>query len=182
MKYDGTMKIGLISFFAFFCLLSAEAQERIGNYTARLRTPDVATGAQAVVSNDGSVSAALRSVRRKDRVTGYRICIFFDNTQEARSRAYGALATFKSRFPGIPGEVIYDNPTFRTMVGYCMDMTEVSMLLGRVREFFPKAVVRGETMAVSQLRHSPIIGGGADDEALTTEEGDSGEEFNDSKN
>lgn len=164
----------LILFFACCAALSAGAQERIGNYTARLRTPDVSTGAQAVVSNDASVSAALRSVRRKDQVTGYRICIFFDNTQEARSRAYGALATFKSHFPGIPGEVIYDNPTFRTMVGYCMDMTEMSMLLGRVRELFPKAVVRGETMAVTQLRHSPVAGGTDEEEGAT----ETGEEHN----
>ncbi len=78
----------LILCFACCAALSAGAQERIGNYTARLRTPDAATGAQAVVSNDASVSAALRSVRRKDQVTGYRICIFFDNTQGLRGAGY----------------------------------------------------------------------------------------------
>lgn len=167
------MKIVLISLLSVFAVLRSGAQERVNAYLSGLRTPDPTTGAQATVVNDGSVGAALRSVRRNDRVTGYRICIFFDNTQQARSLANGALATFRSRFPGIPGEVIYDNPTFRTMVGYCMDMTEVSMLLGRVREIFPKAVVRGETMSVSQLRRSPISRDLAADE--TEEGGDGGE-------
>ncbi|WP_298061827.1 hypothetical protein [uncultured Rikenella sp.] len=143
--------------------LSAGAQDRVSTYTARLRVPDASTGARVSVSNDSDVAAGLRTSPKNDIGVGYRICIFFDNTQNGRSLANGALSTFRSRFPGIPGEVVYANPTFKTMVGYCLDMTEASMLLGRVREVFPKAVVvREEHMPISNLIRSPIADSPAD--------------------
>lgn len=148
----------------FFLLLllvvsaaAASAQSRVNTYIARMRVPDASTGAKAVVMNDHDVAAGLYTAPDGGRTVGYRICIFFDNTQNGRSLANGALATFKNEFPGIPGEVIYANPTFKTMVGYCLDMNEASMLLGRVREIFPSAVlVREESMPLTNLLHSPV--------------------------
>lgn len=148
--------------------LCAGAQDRISTYTARLRMPDVSTGAQATVSNDTDVSGGLRTAPKNDKTTGYRICIFFDNTQNGRNLANGALETFRNRFPGIPGEVVYANPTFKTMAGYCLDMTEASMLLGRVREVFPTSViVREENMPVANLIRSSVTPVPADSISLT---------------
>lgn len=157
------MKKILFLFLLTLIAFCAGAQDRVSTYTARLRVPDVSTGAQATVSNDSDVAAGLRVSPKSDKGVGYRICIFFDNTQNGRSLANGALGTFRNRFPGIPGEVVYANPTFKTMVGYCIDMTEASMLLGRVREVFPTAVVvREEHMPLSNLIHSPITDSPAD--------------------
>lgn len=148
-------------FFFLFVLAAtvawAGAQDRVSTYTARLRMPDASTGAQATVSNDPDVMGGLRTAPKSDKTTGYRICIFFDNTQNGRSLANGALGTFRNRFPGIPGEVVYANPTFKTMVGYCLDMTEASMLLGRVRETFPTSViVREEHIPIVNLIRSSV--------------------------
>lgn len=155
-------------------VLCAGAQDRVSTYTARLRMPDASTGAQAAVSNDADVTGGLRTAPKNDKTTGYRICIFFDNTQNGRSLANGALGTFRNRFPGIPGEVVYANPTFKTMVGYCMDMTEASMLLGRVRETFPTSViVREEHMPIANLIRSSVAEMPADSlPAAGTSEGD----------
>lgn len=149
--------------FLFLILLIATAlctgaQNRVSTYTARLRMPDASTGAQVTVSNDADVMGGLRTAPKNDKTTGYRICIFFDNTQNGRSLANEALGTFRNRFPGIPGEVIYDSPTFKTMVGYCLDMTEASMLLGRVREIFPTAIIREENLPIANLIRSSIAG------------------------
>lgn len=160
------------SLFAFllltFATLCAGAQDRVSTYTARLRMPDASTGAQAAVSNDADVTGGLRTAPKSDKTTGYRICIFFDNTQNGRSMANGALGTFRNRFPGIPGEVVYANPTFKTMVGYCLDMTEASMLLGRVRETFPTSViVREENMPITNLIRSSVAEIPADSLSVT---------------
>lgn len=155
-------------------VICAGAQDRVSTYTARLRMPDASTGAQATVSNDPDITGGLRTAPKNDKTTGYRICIFFDNTQNGRSMANGALGTFRNRFPGIPGEVVYANPTFKTMVGYCLDMTEASMLLGRVRETFPTSViVREESMPITNLIRSSVAEMPADSlPAAGTPEGD----------
>lgn len=157
------MKRLLFFFVLTAAVLFAGAQDRVSTYTARLRVPDASTGAQATVSNDSDVAAGLRTSPKSDKGVGYRICIFFDNTQNGRNLANGALGTFRNRFPGIPGEVVYANPTFKTMVGYCLDMTEASMLLGRVREVFPTAVVvREEHMPIENLLRSHVTASPAD--------------------
>lgn len=135
---------------------TVRAQERTALYTAHLQMPDPATGAKITVNNDSEVLDGLRNAERKSTINGYRICIFFDNTQNGRSLAAGALGTFRTRFPGIPGEVTYSSPTFKTNVAYCMDMTEASILLGRIRDVFPKAVIVRTTIPVSALRNSSI--------------------------
>lgn len=124
---------------------------------ARLGMSDPRTGARIEVSNDTEVAAGLQVSPRSGQTVGYRICIFFDNTQNGRSLANGALGTFRNHFPGIPGEVVYDSPTFKTLVGYCVDVNEASMLLGRVREYFPNAVMREENMSIAALRQSPVL-------------------------
>lgn len=149
------MKRILSLFLLTAAVLSTAAQDRVNTYTARLRVPDLGTGASITVGNDSDVASGLRVAPKKDKTVGYRICIFFDNNQNGRSLANDALATFKSRFPGIPGEVIYANPTFKTMVGYCLDMNEASMLLGRTRDVFPSAViVREENMPLAEFIRS----------------------------
>lgn len=149
-------------FLFFFAMLAATAvvagaQDRVSTYVARLGMSDPRTGARIEVSNDAEVAAGLQVAPRSSQTVGYRICIFFDNTQNGRSLANGALGTFRSHFPGIPGEVIYDSPTFRTMVGYCADVNEASMLLGRVREYFSNAVMREENMSIAALKQSPVL-------------------------
>lgn len=157
------MKRLLFLFVLTAAAVCAAAQNRVSTYTAQLRVPDVSTGAKVTVSNDNDVSAGLRLAPKSDKTVGYRICIFFDNTQHGRSLAAGALGTFRNRFPGIPGEVVYANPTFKTMVGYCLDMNEASMLLGRVREVFPTSViVREERMPLTNLIHSSVADSPAD--------------------
>lgn len=148
--------------FVFFWMLAAVsvcagAQDRVSTYVARLGMAESRTGARIEVSNDAEVAAGLQVTPKGGQRVGYRICIFFDNKQNGRSLANGALGAFRSRFPGIPGEVVYDSPTFRTMVGYCIDVDEAAMLLGRVREFFPKAVIREENMSIAALKQSPVV-------------------------
>ena len=153
------MKRQIFSFFLILtavCGVRAGAQDRVNSYMQRLRTAD-ARGARIEVRNDSDVSSGLRVTPRSSHTVGYRICIFFDNTQNGRSLAYGALSAFRSHFPGSPGEVVYDSPTFKTLVGYCIDVDEASMLLGRVREYFPKAVMREESMSLAALKHSPVV-------------------------
>lgn len=151
------MKRLLLSLLFISAVFYAGAQDRVSTYTARLRTPDPMTSAQVSVSNDPDVASGLRTASKGDRIDGYRVCIFFENSQNGRNMANGALGTFRSKFPGIPGEVIYANPTFKAVVGYCLTLTEATILQGRVREIFPKAFLFHEQIPIQSLVRSSVV-------------------------
>lgn len=149
----------------------AQAQNNASTYAARLRMPDAVNGAQVTVSNDADVAAGLTTSATRS-VAGYRICIFFDNTQNGRNLANGALGRFRGQFSDIPSGVIYVSPTFKTMVGYCIDKTEAAMMLGRVVDIFPDAfMVREENMPISKLTHYSSLTATPSDSLSVTDTG-----------
>ena len=142
--------------------LRAQSLEAFKQQLARPVVSEAAFGtARVSVREADDAARAVRELSRNEtqlRFRGYRVCIFFDNTQNGRQLANEALNTFKEQFPGIPGEVVYTSPTFKTMVGYLLAMNEASMLLGRVREFFPGAVIEhGSEIKIEDLINSSVI-------------------------
>lgn len=130
-------------------------QNTLASYAAQLRTPDTATGAQTIVSNDASISPGLKDAAPIEKVSGYRVCIFFDNTQGARTAAAEAEAKFKAKFPGIPSAVIYPNPTFKVMVGNCLTKAEATILRGRVKDQFPQSTIVNENIPLTTFILDP---------------------------
>lgn len=134
--------------------LTSNGQSRTDDYIRRLSTSGGMTGtARATVTNEPDVVQWVSGSPATDKVKGYRVRIFFDNSQNARSMADGALSRFRALFPGIPGEVIYRSPNFMVNVGYCMNQIEATILQGKVRGAFPKAfwVPQGEVFPIANL-------------------------------
>ena len=99
-------------------------------------------------------AAAVRSVLAKParlRFTGWRVCIYSDNTAHAREGAREAIATFEEAYPDIPLYDSYTSPYFRVSVGNGTTSEEAIMLLERVRSRFPKAFVKQEQLTLSEL-------------------------------
>jgi hypothetical protein len=110
---------------------------------AHITIQEQGTAANAVASADAAQTAP--------RLLGYRVCIFFDNGQDARSGAMEARKIFTENFPNIPLYMVYENPYFRVTVGNCLTIEEAIILKGRLASLFPKAFPKSEELTLSDL-------------------------------
>ncbi len=78
--------------------------------------------------------------------SGYRVRIFFDNKQTARTESEKTLKTFKELFPGVAAYRIYANPYFKVTVGDFRTKSEAMALLTRIKGAFPSAFVVKESI------------------------------------
>ena len=76
-------------------------------------------------------------------LNGYRIRIFFDNSQNARQNSGGAYGTFLKIFKGIPAYRSYVNPYFKVSVGDFRTKAEAMEKLIHIKKVFPAAFLSG---------------------------------------
>ncbi len=113
-------------------------------------------GATIVVQEQGDASAAVASATiqtQRSNVRGYRIGIFYDNSQDARERAAEAEQMFRTSFPSIPVYKDYRNPYFIVTVGNCLTQEEATILWGRVKTIFPKAHISRTEFSIAELAY-----------------------------
>ena len=113
-------------------------------------------GATIVVQEQGDASAAVASATiqtQRSNVRGYRIGIFYDNSQDARERAAEAEQMFRASFPSIPIYKDYRNPYFIVTVGNCLTQEEATILWGRVKTIFPKAHISRTEFSIAELAY-----------------------------
>ena len=111
-------------------------------------------GATVVVREHGDASSAVASATtqtQRSNVRGYRIGIFYDNSQDARVRAAEAEQMFRASFPSIPVYKDYRNPYFIVTVGNCLTQEEATILWGRVKGLFPKAHITRTEIPIGDL-------------------------------
>lgn len=139
--------------FLFFGAVSVWGQNgAISDYVAGLSSLSGSSSAVVTVTEDPVVQRALAGLKpATGRTSGMNICIFFDNGQNARSGAYGAAGRMSGTFGGVPTWVVYQNPFFKAMAGYCMDKLEAAQLLGMVKPMFPSAVIVKSSIPLRSL-------------------------------
>ena len=111
-------------------------------------------GATVVVREHGDASSAVASATvqsQRSNVRGYRIGLFYDNSQDARVRAAEAEQMFRASFPSIPVYKDYRNPYFIVTVGNCLTQEEATILWGRVKSLFPKAHITRTDIPIDAL-------------------------------
>lgn len=74
-------------------------------------------------------------------VSGYRIRIFFDNKQDARTASEEAERLFLDKYHGMRTYRSYDNPYFKVTVGDFRTKGEAQSHLQRIKRDFPTAFV-----------------------------------------
>ena len=79
-------------------------------------------------------------------ISGYRVRIFFDNKQNARTESENVLKKFKGLFPDVMAYRIYANPYFKVTVGDFRTKSEAMALLTRIKGAFPSAFVVKENI------------------------------------
>ena len=84
-------------------------------------------GAKVEVREHGDAASAVASATvqtQRSHVRGFRVGIFYDNSQDARERAAQAEQLFRASFPSIPVYKDYRNPYFIVAVGNCLTQEE----------------------------------------------------------
>lgn len=80
-------------------------------------------------------------------ISGYRVRIFFDNKQTARTESEEALKKFESLYHDVSAYRSYANPYFKVTVGDFRTKSEAMELLERIKYEFPSSFVVKETIA-----------------------------------
>lgn len=84
---------------------------------------------------------------RGRRTQGYRLRIYFDNSQNARAVSEDIVETFKTRHPGIPVFRIYDNPYFKVTVGEFRSKSDAMRFLEYIRPEYPAVFLVKESFS-----------------------------------
>ena len=80
-------------------------------------------------------------------MNGYRVRIFFDNKQSARTASEETLKRFESMYHDVVAYRTYANPYFKVTIGDFRTKSEAMALLERIRYEFPSAFVVKENIA-----------------------------------
>lgn len=110
--------------------------------------------ADVVIHQNQLVEESMRAhviSNRKRPMTGYRIRIFFDNSQNARRNSAGTLGAFVSTFQGIPAYRSYVNPYFKVTVGDYRTKAEAMSNLVKIKKSFPSAFIVKEKINYPQI-------------------------------
>ena len=102
-----------------------------------------------VVRQSESVKNALnaRIAANSERsISGYRIRIFSDNKQNARSASESTMNSFKTMYPGLSAYRTYTNPFFKVTVGDFRTKSEALRLLSKIKMSFPTAFIVEENI------------------------------------
>ena len=123
---------------------------------------DTLLGSRAyVVEHDDleSLLATLSNRIQVDKVNGFRVSIFVDNSQTARSSAEKIKLSFEEAFPDVCTYLNYKSPDFTVTVGNCSTMDEATVLWGRVKGSFSRAFIVRESIEIDSLYKEPYVEG-----------------------
>lgn len=137
----GVMKKTMIV--AGLCLaVCAGRAQSLEAFRNKLRSPDARYGSRVEVVEHGAAASAVRAMQAAStggKIRGYRVRIFFDNSQSARAQAQQTTARFKENYPSIPVYMDYDDPYFKVTVGNCATYEEAVILCGKIKDSFELA-------------------------------------------
>lgn len=154
MKITRSNILKLMFTVALALVATAAGAQTTRSVAERLARADGAGGARVQVTEYGDAAGlikGLESTRSLTRLSGYRVRIFFDNSQNARAMASHTMSKFKEMYPDIPIYETYQTPYFKVTVGNCLTNEEAVILWGQIKETFDKAFVIVEDIPVSAL-------------------------------
>lgn len=96
------------------------------------------------ISQSTAVQSAFHSTMRANpnrKISGYRIRIFFDNSQSARGASEAVAARFRAAYPGIGVYRTYESPFFKVTVGNFRNRSDAFAFLQRIKGSYPGAFV-----------------------------------------
>ena len=128
--------------------------QRTEEFVRKLALPDSTYRSQIIVTEKGEAAAIVRMLqasRVEEKLNGFRVRIFFDNSQSAKSNAMATMERFQEEFPDTPVYIDYKNPDWKVTVGNCLSVEEAIILWGRVKGSFDLAFITREEISMEAL-------------------------------
>ena len=106
-----------------------------------LAKSSLTSGTVTIEQSAALKSAVARHISRNSsrRITGYRVRIFFDNSQNARQKSESVAGAFAAAYPGISIYRVYASPYFKVTVGDFRSRDEAQLFAQRLKGWFPSA-------------------------------------------
>ena len=140
MNIRKSIFVALVALFASFGVYAQDEADTAAVVSAEKNFEQLMTSVGGSVSMTDSLRAALmmqveKNKGRKSSV--YRIRIYFDNSQNARTVSTQVADTFKVYYPNIPVYRSYSNPYFKVTVGDFRTKSDAMRFLEAIRPKYP---------------------------------------------
>ena len=142
------MKRILVIFTALALCIAAHAQQDQPEQQVRYNALDQLSEYVTVNQSEEMAAALSSHVERNERRTAagvsdqtFRIRIYFDSGQNARSESEAAAARFRNLHPGVPVSRSYTNPFFKVTVGNYATKADAANALKTIVQEFPTAFI-----------------------------------------
>jgi len=143
-----------------FCLQAQELP--VADSIAQISHVDIFTSLNTPNSNGHTVKLHQSDLIKRlvDRYTvrnttkkmmGFRVRIFFDNSQHARYRAFETEASFKELYPDVSTYLSYQDLYFKVTVGNFRTRTDAMRFLNNVQKNYPGAYIVKENINLPSL-------------------------------
>ena len=101
-----------------------------------------------IVASDSLVKAMNHYIKKNQtrNVSVYRLRIFFDNKQNARSVSEQVLTEFAEVYPDVPAFRGYVNPYFKVTVGNFRTKSEAMKFLNQIKGQYPSVFLVRESL------------------------------------
>ena len=86
------------------------------------------------------------SANASKKVTGYRIRVYYENSQNARNRSEAIARTISGTYPGIGVYRTFESPNFKVCVGDFRTKDEALKLYHALKSSYPTAIILKETI------------------------------------
>jgi len=113
------------------------------NILEELSSLSVKSGKVTVTQSPEMKAALSRHISNNEsrKIVGYRVRIFFDNSQNARAKSESVAGMFSSAYPGIAVYRSYASPFFKVTVGNFRTRNEAQLFANQLNGIFPSAFI-----------------------------------------
>ena len=118
-----------------------------------LSKPSLTSGTVNIEQSTMVKSAFSRHIAHNSsrKITGYRVRIYFDNSQNARQKSESVASAFAAAYPGVAIYRTYASPYFKVTVGDFRSRDEAQLFAQRLKGWFPSVFLVRETINYPSL-------------------------------
>jgi hypothetical protein len=132
--------IYLLFLIGFTSSLSAQAED-----TVKTQNGQSEQIGEVLIVMDSSIDEVIAQYiqfnNSSQGVEGFRVQIYNDSGNNARSRSMEVKEAFESAFPNIPAHVQYQQPNFKVRVGDCRTKLEARRIQKEISNKYPDAFI-----------------------------------------
>ena len=106
-------------------------------------------GSGVTVNQSAAMKSAFDSyvsANASKRVTGYRIRVYYENSQNARNRSESIARTISGTYPGIGVYRTFESPNFKVCGGDFRTKDEALKMYHALKSSYPTAIILKETI------------------------------------